>query len=431
MMTRVGLICTICGFAWLGFGQHAQLDHRASVVVHRSIAIPTQLEGHPVVEPHISTDPSDSKRLLVAAMVVTDITKPYESCRLSSFISTDGGQTWRETVHDWWGYDPWTAMLPGGEAVMSWIGNPGQFSDQYPVRFFSSDDGGETWHDKVQSLPGNHDGTKVVVSKSGFYFTTVLFNERMGTDVVLYRRVGNEPFSELAVIEGKGRRLNFCEPAILSDGSVVVPASDFLERIWVRVLDPKDGTFSPAHHFSLRPGGARGHMRLIADTGESSPFRDRVYFVRALGSGQDYQGVWLNYSSDKGGTWTRDTRIDLFESAMASRSMLAVVAVNHRGALMVAWVDAQGEPTQSEHDLYCAVSLDGGLSFQRPVRVTRVRSDPKTKANGAVARRFSGGGHYMGMASRSDSGFQLVWSDSRNGQYALRTCQLTIKAKDS
>ena len=65
----------------------AALDPRVSLSVSESVAIESRFEGLPVVEPHVSAHPGDPDHLLVAAMVVTDITRPYESCRLSSFVS--------------------------------------------------------------------------------------------------------------------------------------------------------------------------------------------------------------------------------------------------------------------------------------------------------------------------------------------------------
>ncbi|MBK7870047.1 MAG: exo-alpha-sialidase [Saprospiraceae bacterium] len=206
---------------------NANLDPNENAIVGKTVTIQSKFTGLPLVEPHISAHPANNDHLLVAAMVVTDVNNPYESCRLSSFISKDGGTTWTETAHNWWGYDPWTAMSSNGHTVMAWIGTKGSFQDQYPIQFFTSDDGGITWNDNVQTLGGGHDGTKLAALNEEFYFTTVRFRNDMGADVILYRRAGKAKFEEVARIDGKGERLNFCEPAMLSDGTVIVPASHF------------------------------------------------------------------------------------------------------------------------------------------------------------------------------------------------------------
>jgi len=392
------------------------------------ITIHSQFEGLPVVEPHISAHPADDDHLLAAAMVVTDIRQPYQSCRLSSFVSTDGGESWAETAHDYWGYDPWIAILPDGQTAMSWLGTSEAFRHQFPIQFFRSNDGGITWSEEVQTFPAGHghDGTKITATGDDFYFTTVRFNDDRSADVVLYHRHKAGPFSEVASISGQGVRLNFCEPVLLSDGTVVVPSSHFLEKVWVQKYDPKTGALSDKQLISIRPGGAKGYMRMAADAGEYSPFKDRIYFVRALGSRQQHEGVWLNYSADGGSRWSKDIRVDHFDNGLPSKAMLASVAVNQDGVVGISWIDSQEEEAQEEYDVYFTLSTDGGQSFQAPVRVTKVSTTPHTAANGDVANKFPGGGHYLGITARKEGRFQLIWSDSRTGVFELQTCSINI-----
>lgn len=392
--------------------------------IGKTITIASQFRDLPLVEPHIAAHSTDNDHLLVAAMVVTDITAPYESCRLSSFVSKDGGITWHETVHDYWGYDPWTAILPNGQTVMSWIGTSGRFKGRYPIQLFSSEDGGTTWSDQVQTLPGGHDGTKLAALNNVFYFTTVHFRHDMGADVMLYRKEGSSDFVEVAKIDGDGKRLNFCEPAVLSDGTVVVPGSHFLKEAWIHRYKHPIKEWSEKYPVTSNPGGGRGYMRMVADTSSTSGFQDRLYFARALG--EDH-GVLLNYSSDGGKTWSTDARIDLFESPLSSKAMVVSIAVNKDGVLGVSWVDAQSDANQQRYDVYFTISKDGGIHFQRPVRVTQTSTDPKTAANGDVANKFPGGGHYLGLAARPDGSFQLVWSDSRSGIFELQTCNINLQ----
>ncbi len=198
----------------------ATLDARQLAEAGENIAMPSRFEGLPIVEPHLSAHPVDNDIMLAAAMVVTDVNNPYQSCRLSSFHSDDGGRTWNETAHDAWGYDPWTAILADGQTAMSWLGTRGNFQHRFPVMFFSSADAGRNWSDSIQISPGAHDGTKIAARGDSFSFTTVRFRDDMGADVILFRRVGAGPFEEVAVIDGKGVRLNLCEPVVLADGTV-------------------------------------------------------------------------------------------------------------------------------------------------------------------------------------------------------------------
>jgi hypothetical protein len=97
------------------------------------------------------------------------------------------------------------------------------------------------------------------------------------------------------------------------------------------------------------------------------------------------------------------------------------VAVNGQGQVCASWVDSRADGERLVNDVYLAVSLDGGASFQRPVRASAESSDPRTPRNDDVAAKFAAGGHYMGLAARADGSFQLVWSDSREGLFG--SCQ--------
>ncbi len=145
------------------------------------------------------------------------------------------------------------------------------------------------------------------------------------------------------------------------------------------------------------------------------------------GRGKFSEGIWLNYSSDKGKTWSADTRIDLFEKPLESKAMVASAAVNKNGALGISWVDSQNDSSQQKNDVYFTISYDGGTSFLRPVRVTDSSTDPRTEGNGDVANKFPGGGHYLGISAKPDGSFQLIWSDSRSSIFELQTCNIKVK----
>lgn len=407
----------------------ANLDPGMDMVLSHRTEIRSQFEGLPLVEPTIVAHPSDKNVLAAAAMVVTDINRPYQSCRLSSFVSLDGGKKWEETAHNYWGYDPWIAMLENGTTMMSWLGTPSHFRHQFPLQIFSSNNGGASWLPKVQSFNGTghgHDGTKLVGFKQSFYLTTVRFNANMGADVVLYESKEG-PFKEVGLIPGKGKRLNFCEPAILTNGYVVVPTLHNNGKVWAHVYDPGDGNISGQYEISQNPKVGRGYARMAADIGSNSAYKDNIYFVRAVADGKSSRGVWLNTSTDLGKSWSTEKRIDMFKNPMLSKANVASVAVNANGVIGISWVDAQHDAEQLAYDVYFTISKDGGESFQRPIRVTPTSSNPRTTKNADVANKFIGGGHYLGLTSRADNSFQLLWSDSRNGIFQLQTATVKIK----
>ncbi len=313
-------------------------------MVGEAVTIQSQFTGLPVVEPHLSAHPHDSLHLLAAAMVITDIQRPYQSARLSSFVSTDGGKSWDETAHYYWGYDPWTAILSNGQTAMSWLGTKGSFEHQFPIQFFSSFNGGISWNVNAQTFesPHGHDGTKITSHNKDFYFTTVRFKDDMSADVVLYHRESTGSFKEVTFVPSQGIRLNFCEPVILSDGTVLIPSSHYLRKAWVQKYNPQTKKLSGKSLITTKPGGARGYMRMSADMSPESKYKDRVYFVRAA------NGVWLNYSSDKGDTWSPDIRVDRFENQLPSKAMVASVAISKKGTVGISWVDSQVDDKQEK-----------------------------------------------------------------------------------
>lgn len=393
----------------------AVVDLKHLPTVTSAISIPSRFTNLPIVEPHISAHPTNNDHLLAAAMVVTDINRPYESCRLVSFVSSNGGVSWKETTHDWWGYDPWTAIASDGTAVLSWIGTSGSFQDKYPVALFTSTDAGITWSEKVQTLPGMHDGTKIVEWNNKFYFTTVRFSEGEGADVVFFARNDDKDFVECAILDGKGARLNFCEPAVSSNGTVVIPASS-REAVWVQHYDLQRRALSGPKIIAKRPGNWRGYARMVGNN-KSLQFNNHLYFVRAMGN----SGLIVHRSIDGGYTWEREVRVDLHTNGLFINALVPSAAINTEGVLGITWVNQKDDRSGSV--VWFTASYDGGISFTRPVRLSEA-TNPETSQNGDVANKFPGGGHYLGLAARVDGSFQAIWSDSRSGVFQLQTCNV-------
>src|SRR4029453_10152497 len=93
-----------------------------------------------LLEPHLSINPKDARNLVAAAMVA----RPDRSYGLIGLSSHDGGHTWQN--HDFGGGaggDVWTAFLPDGDAIISFLA--GQSSE---LQVFRSRDGGRTWSEK-------------------------------------------------------------------------------------------------------------------------------------------------------------------------------------------------------------------------------------------------------------------------------------------
>ena len=405
--------------------QKPREERQHTIKVSVSTPLPTRLQV-PVVEPSLAVHPQNPDHILVAAMAIMDQDRPYESAQLVTFLTTDQGKNWEEKIWNYWGYDPWVTIMPDGHTTLAWLGTAGAFQHAFPLQFFRSSDGGKTWNSNVQQMDNihGHDGTKVVHDHEQFIATTVRFNGDMSADVAIYRATPDHPFQEVTKVPGRGLRLNFCEPAILSDGTTIIPSSEFRRKLWIQKLESDSTHLSRRTMVTLQPGGARGYMRLIHDDNKDSKWLDRLYFIRALYTG----GVWINYSSDSGDSWSTDVRIDSFHTGLPSKANLASADVSEDGTLGITWIDSQNDPAQKSNDLYFSFSRDGGLTFSHPIKITEISSDPATPENGDVANKFSGGGHYMDIKSAGENTFVAVWSDSSTGIFQLQTCKIEINS---
>jgi len=54
---------------------------------------------------------------------------------------------------------------------------------------------------------------------------------------------------------------------------------------------------------------------------------------------------------------------------------------------------------------------------------------PDSPANGEAGRRWPEGGEYHGLTATADGRFQVLWSDSREGIYQLRTTTIRVDGK--
>ena len=63
------------------------------------------------------------------------------------------------------------------------------------------------------------------------------------------------------------------------------------------------------------------------------------------------------------------------------------------------------------------------------MKVSSAKNCPNTVANGQVAERWPAGGDYHGLAAAANGQFHLVWADSRDGIYKLRTATVALRPK--
>jgi hypothetical protein len=108
-----------------------------------------------------------------------------------------------------------------------------------------------------------------------------------------------------------------------------------------------------------------------------------------------------------------------------------IIAVNRRGVVAISWYDAREDPRSYRDSFRCqhvyfAASLDGGSTVLPDVKVSSAENCPDTPANGEAGARWKAGGDYHGLAAAADGRFHLLWADSREGIYQLRTAHVEI-----
>lgn len=164
------------------------------------------------------------------------------------------------------------------------------------------------------------------------------------------------------------------------------------------------------------------------------PFRDRLYFIC---NDRDFEAIYLHYSMT-GRSWSEPIRVNEVSSEWQSPQPYArtpAIAVNGNGVLGISWYDGRnGGATHRGiyrcQYIYFTASLDGGESFLPGVQVSNEPSCPTTPENGEAGYRWPAGGDYHGLAARPDGDFQIVWSESREGLYELRTARVRVRDED-
>ena len=154
--------------------------------------------------------------------------------------------------------------------------------------------------------------------------------------------------------------------------------------------------------------------------------------------------IVITRSDDRGETWTAPQPVDVAVPAGATQYQ-PTIAVNRDGVVGVGWFDTR-EATGRGYRQFFAASVDGGVSFLKPVAAASAVSTPDGPGNlqinphawladGGVVRipflspfsRWSQGGDYMGLAAMADGTFYPFWADSRTGTYQAWGAQIRVE----
>ena len=291
---------------------------------------------------------------------------------------------------------------------------------------------------------------------------------QMRRRVVLFRSSddGRSFVGPVEVARGDGHGLAAYNLLVLSDGTLFIPMSEYpnyaLDKsasTWKLVFSTSsDGgvTFSPLRPIGeIRYGGLevmRRHQKsgridqiggpvFALDFGRR--FRDRLYAVWTELDGDRFR-LLLSFSTDRGASWSRPKPVVRDAPADASQFQ-PMIAANPDGALGVFWYATEGRSARDRFDAFFSASLDGGVTFLPPSRVSSETSRPSGTGNlrpgpwvrddrGMVTvylssglSRWPDGGDYIGLTADPDGNFHPFWADGRSGTYQLYTAAIRIR----
>lgn len=392
-----------------------------------------------LAEPILAVHPAHPNHLLGAAMVEADGASfeervTQQTC--ASFVSLDAGKNWQR--HDFpitRCFDPWVAITPDGDALLSVIGRHPTLDEGLFV--FHSPDGGRTWDDTPVSLGRGYDHPTLVVDgvsreRKGWLYvlswrmTHSDDGKRRAAIVVVRSLDGGKTFAEPAQVV-PNNLINLAEmPVVLSDGTLIASFVEAARNVAnLRSVDRFDRwrawvvlSLDGGHAFSMPlfvtdacgPPPSFQLSALAADT-SGGPFHDRLYFIcGAHGRGP----IVLTYSADRGETWSDPIPVPPASADSEPRRILGL-AVNNKGVLAVARLDHVGQSGDSCQDLYFAASLDGGRTFL-----------PAQRVSSAPCATF---GDYFGMLTTPDGRFRLLWPEVRGGVSQLRTVIVEVEGR--
>ena len=423
----------------------SQIRPRAPAVeVGADAVVPVSIPMRPLVEPHLAADPRNPQHLVGAATVSVQDEANLSLMRCVAVATFDGARTWVVHEFDFQGCeDPWVEVLDDGSAIF--VGMENRNRGIVHPWLYRSPDGGRTWTTPPHSFGPNHDHPTLVVDRSFGRFRGALYvvsmhavrdeNGRWQSKTFIARSMdGGATFAE--VIEHDLLSLNYgpMKAAVLSDGSLLVP---LLAR---HRYDADARSIVPLKNvllFAVRSedGGAHvGRLTLVTDTCNAlrnggfpslaaDPSRARV-FAACLDGGR--AGPFVMRSDDGGDRWSDPVHVPkTAPTAPTGQRRVPNIAVNRDGILAVTWVDRGSDPASRCWDVFVAISADGD-AFSDAHNVSTKPSCPATPGNGWAAERHPFGGGYSGLVAAADGTFHLLWADSREDHYQLRTALVRV-----
>lgn len=434
----------------------------------------------------ISADPIDAQHLIACSGIWTldSGVWPRPGIRIISYVSNDGGQSWRQTYLSKVGAFDLDPVCYLGSKDLAFFGGASSF-DPGPGHdwLMRSTDGGQHFSKPAIFPWGDRDFVAIDESHSAYRgrLYDVSLNakrSRQGSNTLESANLGlirstddGSSYLPAVTIFRQGEPVKyFSGPlAVLANGHLVEvsynwPDSQTPKNVAVFVSTDGGATFSKPRVVAMRAGsplisskgfkeeGASVLPLIGADT-TNGPFKNRIYVVwqdfnkRVFGFSYPAPeaAIMLASSDDEGKTWSQPVEVD-DAPAWPQRQYPVVfapaLAVNDRGVVAVTWYDARGLADGMGGTLRIAVSNDGGEMFSPSFPVSdapsllapnadRVRLEGDTSVGGtrmATDLRYHVFGQdTQGLTADAAGNFHPLWQDNRTGVAQLWSASIAVK----
>jgi hypothetical protein len=421
---------------------------RARLVVGPEILV-SRDGDFPHVELMIAANPKQPGNLVGTAIIGAS---PSPEETTSTYASFDGGASWKavplpEARAS--GGDPQVTFTEAGTALRaSLVGLAEETRPRSALHVYRSEDGGSSWSRPVD-LGGPYDHDQIAVDRTGgLHRNRIYIGVLWGYPV--YRigvfRSDDDGRTWAGPVEsangGGELGVNVCPLLVMSDGALFVPYVDFefkTERQWgekTSHLWSAISTDGGIHFSAPRPIGTQHSPEVLPINLQPFPtfaadshgprFRDRIYAAwNTVRDGRPQ--ILFAWSGDRGTTWS-DARP--LPGATGGDQFQPALAVNDRGVLAGTWYetvpDAAGEACSRGcfHEYFTA-SVDGGVTFLPPVRVSSQLSRRRWRLS--TEDHAGNGGDYMGLAADATGAFHPFWADSRTGTFQIYTAVVKVE----
>jgi len=456
------------------------------IEVGRNVLVSADDRALPHEEVQIGTHPTDARRLVACSMVDT-ARLAQRKMHTSSYVSLDGGETWKMGPNIPESGDPVCGFGPDGTAYFGAIGDSPTLDPaiDWHFKLFRSDDG-VAWEQKSDILTGDRPWLAFDATKGpghGWLYLTyqsragVLDTQEKQAAVSLDLTHSTDRGATWSLPRAYGvitaGRLSHSLPtmmATLSDGTVVIsnwqnlkkkaaasedePAATFPGMTGpptceiAIVLVDTDGwkrpkTLKAADKYCSETFTTRTVDALAIDQG-SAAFKDRIYLAWTDARSGTAR-IHFTYSADRGATWSSPRVVDDLPPGLSftADSFMPTLAVNADGVVGLTWNDRRDHPDNIGYTTRFTASLDGGDTWLPSVRVSdqpakfrhggdggEVAGYASSQGSGTSLHLYRVGGPSAGDTAglRADANgvFHALWIDNRTGTGQLYTAPVRV-----